>query len=94
MIEKCYRISGRVQGVGFRFWAVRTVVSVGGISGYIGNLLDGDVLILLAGEEDKINTIKQHLYQGPLFARVDRITDTPELKSYFPPIENGVLKRI
>jgi hypothetical protein len=38
--------------------------------------------------------MQAHLYRGPLFARVDKIEDTPEMKSLLPPIENGVFKRI
>lgn len=93
-MEKCFKISGRVQGVGFRFWAVRLARSLGGVSGYACNLPDGDVLILASGEESVINSMLLYLYKGPLFARIDKIEETPELKSYLPPIEQGVFKRI
>jgi acylphosphatase len=83
-----------VQGVGFRFWAVRLAHSVGGISGYACNLSDGDVVVLMSGDEDKLNAMQVHLYRGPLFARVDKVEDAPELKAFLPPIENGVFKRI
>ena len=43
---KCFLISGRVQGVGFRFWTLRRVSEIGGISGYVCNLPSGDVLVL------------------------------------------------
>ena len=93
-MEKCLRISGRVQGVGFRFWTIRLVAAVKEVSGYVCNFSDGDVLVLLSGPADKIQTVVQSLYKGPLLARVDSIREAPELKIYFPPIENGVFKRI
>lgn len=94
MSERCLKISGRVQGVGFRFWAVRLARSIGDISGYAYNFPDGDVVVLMSGTEEKLNTMQTYLYKGPLFARVDKVEETPELKVYLPPIENGVFKRI
>lgn len=93
-MEKCVKICGRVQGVGFRFWAVRAARSVGGISGYICNLSDGDVLVLLSGKAAQVAKMLAFLHQGPLFARVDSVCEAPELKIYFPAVENGVFKRI
>lgn len=93
-MEKCLKISGRVQRVGFRFWVARVAYAIGNISGYACNLPDGDVLVLMSGPENDLNIMKAKLYDGPLFARVDKIEETPELKSLFPPIENGVFKRI
>ena len=94
MTERCLKISGRVQGVGFRFWAVRLAYSIGNISGYACNLADGDVLILMSGTEEKLNEMQAHLYRGPLFARVDKVENADELKQSLPPIKNGVFKRI
>lgn len=93
-MEKCLKISGRVQHVGFRFWVVRLANSIGNISGYACNMPDGDVLVLMSGQENDLNAMQAKLYQGPLFARVDKIEEVPELKSVLPPIENGVFKRI
>ncbi len=94
MIEKCLKISGRVQGVGFRYWAVRLARSIGDISGYACNLSDGDVAVLMLGEALKLDEMQAHLYKGPLFARVDKIVEAPELIPYLPPIEKGMFKRI
>ena len=93
MTEKCYKISGRVQGVGFRYWAIRTARRIGEISGYICNFSDGDVVAYVSGSEAELNEFYAALHNGPLFGRVDSVIETPEYKSYFPPIEDGVLKR-
>ncbi|MBP5352612.1 MAG: acylphosphatase [Alphaproteobacteria bacterium] len=92
-MEKCYKISGRVQGVGFRYWAIRAAKHIGDISGYICNFSDGDVVAYVAGTEEELNAFYMVLHKGPLFGRVDSVTETPEYKSYFPPIEAGVLRR-
>lgn len=91
---KCFLVSGRVQGVGFRFWTLHRVSEIGGISGYVCNLPSGDVLVLASGAEDKLQQLEISLYKGPLFARVDSVKNSPELISYFPPVENCVFKRL
>lgn len=91
---KCFVISGRVQGVGFRYWAVRQVHSLGGISGYIRNLENGDVAICMSGDEPNLNQMQILLYRGPLFARVDSVRAAPEQCAFFPPIVDGVFQRL
>ncbi len=93
-MKKCYRISGRVQGVGFRFWATRLAHSIGNISGYACNLPDGDVVVFISGEKENIEQMLPYLYRGPLFARIDSVVESPEMIPLLPPIENGVFKRI
>lgn len=93
-MQQCYIISGRVQGVGFRFWTLRRVKEIGEISGYICNLSNGDVLVLAAGKEDNIQQLEQALHKGPVFAMVDMVKSAPEMTSYFPSIVDGVFKRL
>ena len=35
--EVYLKIKGRVQGIGFRWWAVKTAEEIGGISGWVHN---------------------------------------------------------
>lgn len=93
-MEVFWRIKGRVQRVGFRRWAIAKAVELGGISGYIHNDANGDVLIAVTGNEAAVYKFMQNCYKGPLFARVDEITYAPELKVFFPPIETGIFKKI
>lgn len=51
-------------------------------------------MVLTEGAEDKLRQLEISLYKGPLFARVDSVKNSPELISYFPPVENGVFKRL
>ena len=49
--EVLLKIKGRVQGIGFRYWAVKKAREIGGISGWVHNEADGSVEILMRGEE-------------------------------------------
>lgn len=93
-MERCLRIKGRVQGVGFRYWTVRKAMEIGGLSGYVYNEDDGDVLIYISGSEENLAQMEAFLYKGPLFARVDKIENAPDCKIFFPPLINGVFKRL
>ena len=93
-MNRCLLIKGRVQGVGFRYWVLRQAQKIGGLSGYACNLANGDVAVLMSGSEENLDRLQALLYHGPLFARVDSVQLAPEQIPYFPPIENGVFKRI
>ena len=47
--EVYLKIKGRVQGIGFRWWAVKTAEEIGGISDWVHNAADGSVEILMSG---------------------------------------------
>ncbi|GAA5140476.1 acylphosphatase [Thalassotalea piscium] len=65
-------VSGKVQGVYFRASSQQKAIEYG-ISGYARNLTDGDVEVLLCGEQDNVNKMLEWLNQGPSTARVDKI---------------------
>lgn len=56
MKEVYIRIKGRVQGIGFRYWAVNKAREIG-VSGWVHNAADGSVEILMRGEENNIDTM-------------------------------------
>ena len=95
MKEVYLKIEGRVQGIGYRRWAMRMAQEIGEISGWVRNEDDGSVEILMRGESGKINKMIAACYDGPLFARVDKITFLPNVKNYFlPDIKDGCFIRI
>ena len=65
-------VSGRVQGVGFRWSAVSQARHLG-LGGWIANRDDGAVEGLAAGEADRLEAFRAWLQQGPRFAKVERV---------------------
>ena len=66
-------VSGRVQGVGFRFFAEHTASSLG-IGGYVRNLSDGRVEVYAVGPEEKLDGLAGLLHHGPRWADVHGVT--------------------
>ncbi len=88
------KIEGRVQGVGFRYWAAKIAEGIGGISGWVANMDDGSVELALRGEEENLNQMIAACYNGPMWARVDRVSFLPRKSSGFlPDIEDGRFKK-
>jgi acylphosphatase len=76
-LARKYTISGRVQGVGFRFFAERVANQLG-IRGYVKNLWDGSVEVYAVGDENSLEEFKRHLAEGPRSARVNNIAESDE----------------
>ncbi|MBX4867752.1 acylphosphatase [Rhizobium bangladeshense] len=66
------RISGRVQGVGFRMWT-RGEASRLGVTGWVRNEADGTVAALVAGSDSAISTMIERLRSGPAGASVSGV---------------------
>ncbi len=62
-------VHGRVQGVGYRYFAQRAASGLG-LSGYARNLDDGSVEVYAAGPEDKLEKLAAMLHVGPHWADV------------------------
>lgn len=67
-------MSGKVQGVGFRFFAEGTAGNLR-IVGYVRNLLDGRVEVYAIGNAEQMNALKQALLRGPRMAAVERVDE-------------------
>ncbi|MGQ9632475.1 MAG: acylphosphatase [bacterium] len=65
-------VSGSVQGVGYRAFALRVAHSLG-IKGYVKNLYDGRVEVVAEGEENSVNLLIHRLRQGPSYSRVSDV---------------------
>jgi acylphosphatase len=63
------RVTGRVQGVGFRY-ATLQEARQRGLSGWVRNLADGCVEVLAQGPEDAVDELLGWLAVGPRFASV------------------------
>lgn len=67
-------ISGRVQGVGYRYFAQREAVALG-LCGYVKNLEDGRVEVYAAGDRSALREFKRLLGEGPRGAWVKRVEE-------------------
>jgi acylphosphatase len=76
-VARRYFISGRVQGVGFRFFAERTAAELG-VSGYVRNLDDGRVEVYAIGEPEQIDELSRLLARGPRLAEVTAVDSREE----------------
>ena len=63
-------VSGKVQGVYFRASSQQVAIDCG-LSGYARNLDDGDVEVLMCGEQEKVDQMLEWLEHGPPQAEVD-----------------------
>lgn len=70
------RISGRVQGVGFR-WFVREEARRLGLAGWVRNLPTGDVELVAEGAPDALDALARTIGQGPPGARVELVHRLP-----------------
>ena len=68
---RCY-VSGRVQGVGFRYATADQALNLG-VTGYVRNLPDRRVEVVACGEEKAVNALRNWLWQGPHLARVSDV---------------------
>jgi len=66
------KITGIVQGVGFRFYVER-MANLLGITGWVKNMYDGSVKVVGIGTETKIDEFLITLRKGPSLARVDNV---------------------
>ena len=67
-------VTGRVQGVAFRWSTRRQAVAVG-VRGWVRNLDDGRVEAWIEGEADAVAAMRAWLARGPSAARVDGVEE-------------------
>lgn len=65
-------MSGRVQGVGYRFFAQRAAERLG-LVGYAKNLRDGRVEVYAVGPAESLEVLRARLGQGPQTAHVSGV---------------------
>jgi acylphosphatase len=72
IVARRYVIGGRVQGVGFRYFA-EAAAAREGILGWVRNLPDGRVEVSAEGDAEALERFERSLRHGPPQARVDRV---------------------
>lgn len=83
MVQYEIKITGRVQGVGFRYF-VQKRANEFDIKGWVKNLPDGSVLVMAQGDFKAMETFMDHLRSGPSMARVLKVekNEMPELEDF------------
>jgi acylphosphatase len=76
-LARRYLISGRVQGVGFRFFT-EAAAAREGLHGWVRNVADGRVEIAAEGDREALDRFERHIRHGPPGARVDHVDVTEE----------------
>ena len=71
------KITGIVQGVGFRSWVARKARSLG-LVGFVKNEPDGSVYIVVEGDKQAIDSLIKMCWKGPTLAKVDNVYVTWE----------------
>lgn len=71
-VARRYLVSGRVQGVGFRYFT-QDVAEREGLTGTARNLPDGRVEVIAEGDTESLERLELALWRGPSHARVERV---------------------
>jgi acylphosphatase len=71
-LARQYLVTGRVQGVGFRFFT-RALAAREGVHGWVRNLDDGRVEISAEGEAEALERFERSIRQGPRGSRIDQV---------------------
>lgn len=72
MKARRFVITGRVQGVGFRWYTMRNARSIG-VTGWVRNLPDGSVEVWAEGDSAMLDTLESDLLSGPPGAMVRHV---------------------
>jgi acylphosphatase len=71
-IFRRYLVTGRVQGVGFR-WFVEREARLIGVGGWVRNRDDGAVEVLASGTNAQLGSLYDRLKAGPRAARINQV---------------------
>ncbi len=77
------RIHGRVQGVSYRDWTVKTANKIG-LAGWVRNREDGTVEAVVSGAAADVRQLIEKCRKGPLMAKVNQIDETPSQTEDLP----------
>ncbi len=67
------KITGKVQGVGFRYFVLRQAQKLG-INGWVSNKSNGDVEAFAQGEKADLEQFIAKVKEGPSFSRVEDVS--------------------
>jgi acylphosphatase len=74
-LAKLYRVRGRVQGVGFRYFVEQAAKALG-VRGWVRNDDDGSVEVYAVGTSAQLSDLAGLLWQGPRWAEVRGVAES------------------
>jgi acylphosphatase len=74
LVARRFIVKGRVQGVGFRYFAQRSAARHQ-VRGYVRNLDNGHVESYAEGAENSVESFKHDLTAGPAYSQVEEIEE-------------------
>ena len=78
MVRYFGQATGRVQGVGFRFFVQKNGEELG-LTGWVRNMSDGSVTMEMQGEQEKVEELTRRIQAGNFFIKVKSLSlDTME----------------
>ena len=78
MVARRYKITGRVQGVGYRNYVEHTAGKLN-VDGYVRNRRDGSVEVFAMGTDEELQKLRKALERGPIMAQVGRVYEEPSV---------------
>ena len=80
-MKKYIVITGKVQGVGFRYWLYKAAMQRN-IDGWVRNKISGEVDALIIGNDTDVNNLIKLCTKGPLLSKVTKIEVQNYQKEY------------
>jgi acylphosphatase len=80
-VARRYVISGRVQGVGFRYFTEAAAMREN-VAGWVRNLADGRVEAVLEGDQDSVDRVEAAMRRGPATSRVESVEVEQQAPAY------------
>lgn len=74
-LAKFYRVRGRVQGVGFRYFVEHSASALG-VAGWVRNADDGSVEVYAIGNSNQLAELAGLLWKGPRWAEVRGVDES------------------
>jgi len=72
LVSRRFLVTGRVQGVGFR-WFAHDAAGIEGLHGWVRNLADGSVEVVVEGDRESVDRFEGAIRRGPSHARVEHV---------------------
>ena len=80
-MKKYIIITGKVQGVGFRYWLYKAAIQRN-IDGWVKNKISGEVEALIIGNDNDVNYLIKLCEKGPSLSKVTKVQVQNYQKEY------------